>query len=109
MDAKYHLLPASIHKDPQLSDDFISRTHIVNMTIMSALSNALNVDKNDRFKQHHREGVETNTSLGFLRYPKGVSSTNVGHNKHTDIGSLTLLFSKQRGLQLVNPETNQWE
>jgi isopenicillin N synthase-like dioxygenase len=79
------------------------------MTILSALSNALQVSNDARFEQQHRDDVDTNTSLVLLRYPKDVTSANVGHNKHTDIGSLTLLFSKQRGLQLINPKTNQWE
>lgn len=33
----------------------------------------------------------------------------MGHNKHTDIGTLTLLFSEQYGLQVLSPETNHWQ
>ncbi|KKY29356.1 putative 2og-fe oxygenase family protein [Diaporthe ampelina] len=31
------------------------------------------------------------------------------HQKHTDIGSLTVLFSDEWGLQVVAPETRKWE
>ena len=31
-----------------------------------------------------------------------------GHIAHTDVGSLTLLFSHQSGLQVLRPGTDQW-
>ncbi|KAH8621912.1 hypothetical protein IG631_23534 [Alternaria alternata] len=76
---------------------------------MHSLSNALGADPANRLEQHHRDDADSNTTLVLLRYPKNLSSTCVGHNQHTDIGSLTLLFSKQWGLQLVSPETEEWE
>lgn len=35
----------------------------------------------------------------------------MGHNKHTDIGTLTLLFTEQLGLQLElqHPGSDEWE
>ncbi|PVH96073.1 putative 2OG-Fe(II) oxygenase family oxidoreductase [Periconia macrospinosa] len=109
MGAKSPLLPSVIKQHPRLFDDFISKAHLVTMTIMHCLSNALHVDATNRFEQHHRDEADSNTTLVLLRYPKDVSSTCVGHNQHTDIGSLTLLFSKQWGLQILSPETQQWE
>lgn len=32
----------------------------------------------------------------------------IGHQKHTDIGSLTLLFSEEWGLQVQRPGTDDW-
>ena len=91
----------------RLFDDFIGKAHLVTMTILASLSNALEVT--DRFEQHHRDGEDSNTTLVLLRYPKDVSSDCIGHNQHTDIGSLTLLFSKQWGLQLMSPESGEWD
>lgn len=34
---------------------------------------------------------------------------SIGHQQHTDIGSLTLLFSEQWGLQVQRPGTEAWE
>ena len=46
----------------------------------------------------------------LFRYPKSENDTaGVGHNKHTDIGTLTLLFSEQFGLQVLSPETDEWQ
>ena len=44
----------------------------------------------------------------LLHYPKHEDQTNIGHNKHTDIGSLTLLFSEQWGLQVFTPGERRW-
>jgi isopenicillin N synthase-like dioxygenase len=109
MGANSPLLPLAVKQHPRLFDDFISKAHLVTMTIMGSLSNALHADANNRLEQHHRDQADSNTTLVLLRYPKDVSSSCVGHNQHTDIGSLTLLFSKQWGLQLVSPETQEWE
>lgn len=109
MDANSPLLPSAVKEQPRLFDDFISKAHLVTMTILQALSNALQVDPSNRFEQHHRDEVDSNTTLVLLRYPKEISSSSIGHNQHTDIGSLTLLFSKQRGLQILSPKTQEWE
>ena len=46
----------------------------------------------------------------LFRYPKDEDDTaGVGHNKHTDIGTLTLLFSEQYGLQVLSPENDKWQ
>ncbi|KAF2704392.1 Clavaminate synthase-like protein [Pleomassaria siparia CBS 279.74] len=108
-DNRSSLLPAAVKIQMRLFDDFISKAHIVTMTIMSTLANALHADSSDHFEQHHRDKGDSNTTLVLLRYPKDVNSSCVGHNQHTDIGSLTLLFSRQWGLQIMSPETHEWD
>lgn len=50
------------------------------------------------------------TTLVLFRYPQDEKEkAGVGHNKHTDIGSLTLLFSEQYGLQVLSPEKQEWQ
>jgi len=79
------------------------------MTIMSTLSTALQTAPTARFEQHHRDSHDSNTTLVLLRYPREITADCVGHNQHTDIGSLTLLFSRQWGLQILSPSTREWE
>jgi len=47
----------------------------------------------------------------MFRYVPGDDRTDrcIGHQQHTDIGSLTLLFSEQWGLQVQPPGTDKWE
>ena len=45
----------------------------------------------------------------LFRYPRQLKEgAGIGHNMHTDIGSLTLLFCENYGLQVLSPETDEW-
>ena len=79
------------------------------MTLLSCFSDALGLDAVHRFENSHRDGYPANNVLGLLRYPRSADDVGyVGHNKHTDIGSLTLLFTHQWGLQVMTPEKKDW-
>jgi isopenicillin N synthase-like dioxygenase len=101
-------LPVSVQENVELFDRFISLSQYLLKTLLSCLSDALNIDDAHRLEHSHRDGQPTNTTLVLLRYPKNADAHHIGHNKHTDIGSLTLLFSNQWGLQVVTPEKKEW-
>lgn len=46
--------------------------------------------------------------MTILHYPPTRDTSHIGHNKHTDIGTLTLLFADQWGLQVYSPERDGW-
>ncbi|KAJ3155248.1 hypothetical protein HDU89_007439 [Geranomyces variabilis] len=100
------LLPPSVTQNAEnvkLFQRFVESSHLVNHTILAHLSEALNLSGGDQLLNFHRDGEATNTTLVLLKYPGQHShEENVGHNKHTDIGSLTLLFAEQW-------ERNTWE
>lgn len=97
-----------ITKNSDLFTNFIERSQYVTTTLLSCLSDALGLEGSARFENSHRDGEPTNTTLVMLKYPRNSNSTNIGHNKHTDIGSVTFLFSSQWGLQVVTPEARTW-
>lgn len=46
----------------------------------------------------------------MLHYPKQDSiSVGVGHNKHTDLGTLTFLLCQQWGLEVLSPDGSGWK
>lgn len=102
---KATILSGTVHNNHRLLESFVSLSHYITKTLLSCLSDALKVDNYVRFENHHRDSEPSNTTLSLLHYPKNADLAEVGHNKHTDIGSLTLLFSERRGLQVVMPET----
>jgi isopenicillin N synthase-like dioxygenase len=62
-----------------------------------------------RFENSHRPDVPARTTMVLFRYPRQIKEgAGIGHNMHTDIGSLTLLFCEDWGLQLLSPETHEW-
>lgn len=66
----------------------------------------------ERFETFHQTSEDSNSVLVLLRYPHvppAQQSSTVGHNKHTDIGSITVLFTDQWGLQVMAADSQQWE
>lgn len=103
-------LPRIIRKDIPVFEEFIAGSNIITKTMLACLSNALSLNGADRFEASHRNDHKSNTTLAMFRYiPTNLSEKCVGHQKHTDIGSLTLLFSEQWGLQVMPPGTTSWE
>jgi len=59
--------------------------------------------------QSHDEGEPSTTNLTLLHYPVNTPPSHSGLVKHTDVGTLTLLFGdSQWGLQVLMPDTLQW-
>jgi isopenicillin N synthase-like dioxygenase len=80
--------------------------------ILSRLSTQLGLTGSSRFETYHADPGPSLSTLGLLRYPKhdeATVPTNVGHNKHTDVGTLTFLLAAQWGLQFFSPMTKRWE
>ncbi|KAF9458157.1 2OG-Fe-II oxygenase family oxidoreductase [Collybia nuda] len=106
---KSRKLPEDVKRAIELFESFMTGSHSINFTLLECLSDALGLIGANRFEESHRDGQETNTCLVMLHYPKSEGDQNLGHNKHTDIGSITLLFSEQWGLQVFAPETQTWK
>lgn len=80
--------------------------------ILAKLSDQFGLTGSSRFESYHADPGPSFSTLGILRYPKHdepSSLTSLGHNKHTDVGSLTFLLTQQWGLQYLSPESNSWE
>jgi isopenicillin N synthase-like dioxygenase len=78
--------------------------------ILSSLSMAVNLPDGEKFESMHRIDAASKTELEFLKYA-GIDAfdANVGFSKHTDTGSLTILFTQQSGLQIFCPTHSRWE
>ncbi|KAJ7635340.1 2OG-Fe-II oxygenase family oxidoreductase [Roridomyces roridus] len=96
-------MPTTIQKNLPLMADFVSNSQFITQTILTRLSDALKLRGAARFENSHRDEKPSTTTLVLLHYPKNSDADYSGHNKHTDIGSLTLLFTPQWGLQLWSP------
>nr|QIW91875.1 OXY3 [Phialomyces arenicola] len=98
-------LPSVVTANLPLFGRFTKQVHNSLMTILSCLSDAVLPHSNERFEASHRKGSTTRTNLTVLKYPKQESAElGIGHNRHTDIGTLTFLTSDQRGLQILTPD-----
>lgn len=104
-------LPQAAGNHLDLFDRFIRASDTITKTLLARLSDSFGLSAGSRFEDKHRVGEDSRTTLVLFRYPKQAlaeADAGVGHNKHTDIGTLTLLFSEQWGLQVLSPETSEW-
>jgi isopenicillin N synthase-like dioxygenase len=102
-------LPSSVQMNMNLFADFISGSHYIVLKLLECLSTGMGLTGTARFEHSHRADIPARTTMVLFRYPRQLEEGGgIGHNMHTDIGSLTLLFSEAWGLQVLSPETNEW-
>ncbi|CEJ61151.1 Putative VrtI [Penicillium brasilianum] len=103
-------LAPAIRANKELFQRFCNMTHRVFMVVLQELDRQLGLGgERASFKDFHREDAESLTTLSMFRYPKQETlDLGVGHNKHTDIGTLTFLLCDQWGLQVLSKDPAGW-
>ncbi|KAH8203874.1 hypothetical protein TruAng_001938 [Truncatella angustata] len=96
--------------DIRILENAIAGCNIVTKTILSALSTGLGLSGAGRFENSHRNDRPSSTTLAMMHYiPSDPAvAQKIGHQKHTDISSLTLLYSQQWGLQIRPPGAREF-
>ncbi|KAH8664509.1 2OG-Fe-II oxygenase family oxidoreductase [Xylariales sp. PMI_506] len=91
-----------------LLDRFKDACRAVTIDLLTCMSDALGLEGAARFEQAHRSYMPGNSNLSLHCYTQSADPNTYGCNKHTDIGSLTLLFTNQPGLEAMSPRTRLW-
>ncbi|SPO06750.1 related to gibberellin 20-oxidase [Cephalotrichum gorgonifer] len=108
----YPNIPAVLRSSADLKvlENTIASSNIACKTILSALSTSLGLTGAARFENTHRNDRPSTTTLAMMHYIPSdpAKDENVGHQKHTDISSLTFLFSEQWGLQIRPPGSKEF-
>ncbi|CAG8959550.1 hypothetical protein HYFRA_00001451 [Hymenoscyphus fraxineus] len=96
--------------DIKVLENAIAGSNIITKSILSGLSTGLGLTGASRFENSHRNDRPSTSTLAMMHYipTKPVDPKNIGHQKHTDISSLTLLFSEQWGLQIRPPGSKEF-
>jgi hypothetical protein len=96
--------------DLKVLENAISGNNIMSKAILTALSTAFGLTGAARFENLHRNHRPSTSTLAMMHYIPSdpVKDANVGHQKHTDISSLTVLFTEQWGLQIRPPGTKEF-
>jgi isopenicillin N synthase-like dioxygenase len=105
-------LPVVVQEHRDLFEKFQLSAHYVLKTLLECLSDASGLQGDERFDALHPDELPSRSTLFFLHHPVSealIDKTARGHNAHTDVGSFTLLFTEQPGLQVLSPRTNKWE
>ena len=114
-------IPGKSHLDPSLARPpllasrlpsltaFLTQTHRIFALLLSSLSSSLGLPSNASLANLHRDNAPSPDILRLLHYlPQPPSETGAPQAAHTDLGSLTLLFTKTPGLQVLPPHSCDW-
>ena len=100
-------VPSPIKNSGELGilEHAIASCNTITKVILSALSTGMGLTGANRFENSHRNDRPSTTTLSMMHYlpAQETGKQKIGHQKHTDISSLTLLFSDQWGLQIRPP------
>ncbi|KAJ6586196.1 2OG-Fe-II oxygenase family oxidoreductase [Mycena capillaripes] len=96
----------AVQAEHALFQTYLDRCNYVVSVMLGALSDVLQVPAEQRFDRGHDASKPCDTALAMLSYPLDLGETL---QEHTDIGSMTILFSHEYGLQVLAPETHRWE
>lgn len=84
----------------------------LNMTqlIFKAISKAFDLPSSDSFESRHSSGASPLDLLRLLKYPNAIGDGTFGIPQlaHADMGSLTFLFTRSPGLQILPAGTKLW-
>ncbi|CVK98796.1 hypothetical protein FPRO06_07726 [Fusarium proliferatum] len=101
------IVPQDIDDNLELFKMFMSEVHEYTDCILSILSEALQLPYD--LKQCHRKDKPSSANMAMLNYlPWGSSDERIGNMAHTDMGTLTVVFSKSEGLQAMLPGREDW-
>ena len=101
--------PQVFQQRRQLIEETNAKLGEMGRVILDSLSHSLKLDDRRNLTKHHRHDQPSTTALGLLKYlPYTAQSEEVGHVSHTDIGSLSMVFSDVGGLQVYHPGKQKW-
>ena len=78
--------------------------------MLSSLSRSLGLDLDEDFCKTHQGILPSQDLIRLLRYhAQPPSEQGSSHVPHTDLGSMTFLFTKEDGLQILGAKSGEWE
>lgn len=104
------LSPSVIQKHLSALQELCATVSEAVCLIFSSLSTSLQLKSEHRLEEMHRMTVQDLDIIRLLKYRDRVAGeSGPSHAPHTDLGSLTFLFSERPGLQLKRPQSDLWE
>jgi isopenicillin N synthase-like dioxygenase len=101
-------LPSSLKAETPLLNSMTSLARFALVTILKCLSDVMHLEPAVRFENYHHKDQPSQSVMTLLHYPQNSDTSHIGHNKHTDIGTLTMVLADQWGLQVYSPQKGCW-
>lgn len=101
--------PQVIQEGMSTLTDFMRAMQLITGTIHNQFSTALGLQPGQRFEDFHRRDQPSPCLLRLLKYhPQPLEERGPPQTPHTDLGTLTVLFTEQPGLQVLPKGAADW-
>ncbi|KAI9700291.1 MAG: hypothetical protein M1836_002306 [Candelina mexicana] len=81
----------------------------ITTALLTSLSKSLGLPEQSKLESYHRATHPSSDLLRLLKYAsQPFSERGAPQTPHTDLGSLTILFTSQPGLQVLPPGADEW-
>jgi isopenicillin N synthase-like dioxygenase len=88
---------------------FVRLVNNATTIIMERLSVSLELPEGASLSNYHRPNMPSSDIIRLLKYhAQDIQERGALHTPHTDLGSLTFLFTRQPGLQILAPNSDEW-
>ena len=105
-------LPPYWHEYTHKVEAFEHKCHDLVIRLLKCFAIALHLPERQVFASAHQEGACNGNSLRMIMYPgrAEMPSGEIGSRmaSHTDSGSVTLLFQRAAGLEVMSPNGEEW-
>ena len=99
--------PPLIEDHRSLIESYMRNCHVVLTTLFRSLGRSLGLSP-DIFSQLHRYDQPSGCHTRFIRVHPYPDSQKRTLGEHTDFGSLSILFNRLGGLQVLLPNSDDW-
>ncbi|KAJ5850561.1 hypothetical protein N7455_010417 [Penicillium solitum] len=101
--------PPVVDKYMNTLKSFVRFVNTATTAIMERISVSLELPEGVGLLDYHRPNVPSPDIIRLLKYhAQDIRERGALHTPHTDLGSLTFLFTRQPGLQILAPNSNEW-
>ena len=101
-------LPGVLQDSQASFAQFSNLCHLACLTMLNGLSESLRAQGTERLEIHHRPGHPSDSGLKLIYEPSLARVADVKENRHTDSGTLTMLFYEEWGLHVNAKGTDEW-
>ena len=110
LDGEAYPRPALVDANIGTLRAFTGGMNTITDAILAALSRHLGLPPGaGTLESYHRPAVASSDIVRFLKYhAQPAAERGAAHTPHTDLGSLTVLFTRQPGLQVLPPRAAEW-
>ncbi|KAF5982430.1 Clavaminate synthase [Fusarium coicis] len=101
-------LPLVLQGEAPLLANVMDKLHEIGIGLLDALDQ-ISHEESTPLAPKHLPKESSTSCMTVQQYPSlSIEGPNAGLSAHTDVGSLTILFCGDRGLQTFNQDTQEW-